>query len=114
MIWARQGNSTNRVLRGGAWNNSTTNLRCGNRNNNGPSNINTNYGFRCVRRIREGARAFQAERGRPRPHAASDPKAHLPPPVPAPTGRGNAHGQSAGTGSRPANVPAQGPLPPPR
>ena len=63
-LWARQGNSTNRVLRGGAWNNNANNARCAARNNNGPSNANNNYGFRCVRRIRERVRALQAERAR--------------------------------------------------
>jgi formylglycine-generating enzyme required for sulfatase activity len=40
---------TYRVLWGGAWSNSTANLRCGDRNSNGPSNFNSSYGFRCVR-----------------------------------------------------------------
>ena len=38
-----------RVLRGGAWNNTTNNLRCANRNNNTPDNENNNIGFRVVR-----------------------------------------------------------------
>ena len=37
---------SNRVNRGGNWNNSGDNLRCGNRNNNNPSNRNNNIGFR--------------------------------------------------------------------
>ncbi len=98
MNWARQENSTNRVLRGGAWNNTTTNLRCANRNNNNPTNTNNNWGVRCVRRIRERGDALQAERARSRSRAAADPKAHLPPPVSAT--RGNEHGKGAGAGSQ--------------
>lgn len=41
---------SNRMLRGGNWNNNATNARCGDRsNNNTPSNTNNNYGFRSVR-----------------------------------------------------------------
>ena len=46
---------SNRVLRGGNWNNNANNARCANRNNNNPNNDNNNNGFRCVRGIREGA-----------------------------------------------------------
>jgi formylglycine-generating enzyme required for sulfatase activity len=46
---------SNRVLRGGNWNNNANNARCANRNNNNPDNANNNIGFRCVRGIREGA-----------------------------------------------------------
>jgi len=97
MIWAPQGKSTNRVLRGGAWNNHANNARCADRNNNTPSDTNNNIGFRCLRRIRECVSAFQAEPARPRPGAATDPKAHLLPPVSAP--RGNEPGKGAGAGS---------------
>ncbi len=45
---------SNRVLRGGNWNNNANNARCANRNNNNPNNDNNNIGFRCVRGIREG------------------------------------------------------------
>ncbi len=48
---------SNRVLRGGNWNNNANNTRCANRNNNNPDNANNNIGFRCVRGIREGAGA---------------------------------------------------------
>ena len=41
--------TTNRVLRGGSWNNNTNNLRVANRNNNNPDNQNNNIGFRCSR-----------------------------------------------------------------
>ncbi len=37
---------TNRVLRGGGWNNNARNIRCANRNNNDPSKRNNNVGFR--------------------------------------------------------------------
>jgi len=39
---------SNRVNRGGSWNNTPVNLRSANRNNNTPSNRNNNLGFRCV------------------------------------------------------------------
>lgn len=39
---------SNRVLRGGSWNNNATNCRVANRNNNNPSNRNNNYGLRLV------------------------------------------------------------------
>ena len=40
--------SANRVLRGGSWNNSATNCRVANRNNNDPTNRNNNNGFRVA------------------------------------------------------------------
>jgi predicted RNase H-like HicB family nuclease len=40
---------SNRVLRGGNWNNNAGNCRAANRNNNSPSNTNNNNGFRAVR-----------------------------------------------------------------
>ena len=39
---------SNRVIRGGSWNNNARNLRSANRNNNPPSNRNNNVGFRLV------------------------------------------------------------------
>jgi formylglycine-generating enzyme required for sulfatase activity len=36
------------VLRGGAWNNNTNNVRSSNRNNNTPGNTNNNNGFRVA------------------------------------------------------------------
>jgi formylglycine-generating enzyme required for sulfatase activity len=39
---------SNRVLRGGSWNNNATNCRVANRNNNTPDNRNNNNGFRLV------------------------------------------------------------------
>ena len=41
-------NTTNRVLRGGSWNNDTNNLRSSNRNDNTPGNTNNNNGFRVA------------------------------------------------------------------
>jgi formylglycine-generating enzyme required for sulfatase activity len=39
---------SNRVIRGGSWNNDAENARAGNRNNNDPSNRNNNVGVRLV------------------------------------------------------------------
>ena len=39
---------SNRVVRGGSWDNSAANARSANRNNNTPSNRNNNLGFRVV------------------------------------------------------------------
>lgn len=39
---------SNRVLRGGSWNNNPVNVRCANRNNNTPDNANNNIGFRIA------------------------------------------------------------------
>jgi len=41
---ARKG--SNRVKRGGSWNNNAQNCRSANRNNNSPGNRNNNLGFR--------------------------------------------------------------------
>jgi formylglycine-generating enzyme required for sulfatase activity len=40
---------SNRVLRGGNWNNNARNCRSANRNNNTPDNRNNNIGFRLAR-----------------------------------------------------------------
>ncbi len=40
---------TNRVLRGGSWNNPAENVRAAYRNDDHPSNRNPNYGFRLSR-----------------------------------------------------------------
>jgi len=40
---------TDRVLRGGSWNNKPENCRAANRNRNEPDNRNNNNGFRCAR-----------------------------------------------------------------
>jgi formylglycine-generating enzyme required for sulfatase activity len=39
---------SNRVIRGGSWNNNAINCRTANRNNNTPDNRNNNLGFRPV------------------------------------------------------------------
>jgi formylglycine-generating enzyme required for sulfatase activity len=39
---------TNRVIRGGSWNNNAQNCRSANRNNNNPNNNNNNIGFRLA------------------------------------------------------------------
>jgi len=39
---------SNRVKRGGSWNNNANNCRVANRNNNTPGNSNNNIGFRAV------------------------------------------------------------------
>lgn len=50
---------SNRVKRGGSWNNSNTdNLRASNRNNNSPGN-NNNNGFRCASTIKNSSLFFK-------------------------------------------------------
>lgn len=44
--WRRKASGSNRVQRGGSWNNNANNCRSANRNNNNPSNRNNNIGFR--------------------------------------------------------------------
>ena len=46
-------------LRGGSWNNDSTNLRAANRNRNQPGNRNDNIGFRCVRDVKGRLAAFR-------------------------------------------------------
>ncbi|MCP5007363.1 MAG: SUMF1/EgtB/PvdO family nonheme iron enzyme [Planctomycetes bacterium] len=47
-IWGCVLTGSNRVIRGGSWNNNARNCRSSNRNNNDPSNDNNNLGFRLV------------------------------------------------------------------
>ena len=47
---------SNRVLRGGSWNNNASNCAVSNRNNNNPYNRNNNNGFRVVRFSSKGKR----------------------------------------------------------
>ncbi|XZW09897.1 SUMF1/EgtB/PvdO family nonheme iron enzyme [Treponema denticola] len=42
---------TNRVKRGGSWNNNANNCTVGKRNNNSPDNRNNNLGFRLACRL---------------------------------------------------------------
>lgn len=44
--WRRKASGSNRVQRGGSWNNNANNCRSAYRNNNNPSNRNNNIGFR--------------------------------------------------------------------
>ncbi|MDO5310260.1 MAG: SUMF1/EgtB/PvdO family nonheme iron enzyme [Planctomycetia bacterium] len=46
--WELTESGSNRVLRGGSWNNNAKNCRSANRNNNTPENRNNNYGFRLA------------------------------------------------------------------
>lgn len=46
--FGEQAQGSNRVIRGGSWNNNAQNCRSANRNNNNPSNNNNNNGFRVV------------------------------------------------------------------
>ncbi|MHC4861378.1 MAG: SUMF1/EgtB/PvdO family nonheme iron enzyme [Planctomycetota bacterium] len=69
-----------RVLRGGAWNNESTNLRCGIRNRNEPRNRNTNIGFRCasdLRRVRPAERPDTARSSRTRRQRLGGPRPTL-------------------------------------
>ena len=46
--WGRVGNGSNRVIRGGSFNNDAVNMRAAKRNNNTPGNRNANNGGRCL------------------------------------------------------------------
>ena len=46
---------SNRVLRGGAFNNNANNTQAGNVNNNNPNNANNNIGFRFAKTCTAGA-----------------------------------------------------------
>lgn len=50
-VLGAMGEASNRVLRGGSWNNNAQNVRVANRNNNTPSNRNNNIGFRVVSQL---------------------------------------------------------------
>ena len=52
---SKEGSSSgsNRVKRGGSWNNNANNCTSSNRNNNNPSNENNNNGFRLVSTVSE-------------------------------------------------------------
>ena len=51
---------SNRVIRGGSWNNDARNARVSNRNNNDPDNRNNNLGFRLARSSKQRADFEQA------------------------------------------------------
>lgn len=70
-----------RVLRGGAWNNNSTNCRAAYRNNNNPDNRNNNYGVRLVRapagpNPAVGTAGACAGESRPGPAMAATPSKH--------------------------------------
>lgn len=71
------GSGSNRVKRGGSWNNNAINCRVANRNNNSPDYSNNNLGFRLVSTTH-------------RKDALSHPRS------PVPRGRGDEHGQPEG------------------
>jgi len=82
-IWAGgegADSGSNRVRRGGSWNNTASNCRSAYRNNNDPSNRNNNIGFRLVSTLRTG----QA-------------RSHPPPPAPRSGGDGHARLRAAGS-----------------
>ncbi len=47
-LWLDSHYDTNRLLRGGSWNNNSNNCRASQRNNNTPDNSNNNIGFRVA------------------------------------------------------------------
>jgi len=83
-IWAGgegADSGSNRVKRGGSWNNTASNCRSAYRNNNDPSNRNNNIGFRLVSTMR------------PKGQAGSHP------PSPAPRGGGDEQARLRAAGS---------------
>ncbi|MBF0143042.1 MAG: SUMF1/EgtB/PvdO family nonheme iron enzyme [Magnetococcales bacterium] len=76
--WGDGERGSNRVNRGGSWNNNPANVRSANRNNNDPGNRNNNIGFRLAstNRIARQGRST----GRPSAHKVC-PTRH---PVPVP------------------------------
>ena len=83
-IWAGgegADSGSNRVKRGGSWNNTASNCRSAYRNNNDPSNRNNNIGFRLVSTMR------------PKGQAGS----HPPSPAPRSGGDGQARLRAAGS-----------------
>ena len=72
---------SNRVKRGGNWNNNANNCRVANRNNNSPGNENNNLGFRLVSTT-HGKDQRCPIHDRPRPANAGTNKAGTAGPVP--------------------------------
>ncbi len=59
MNWGKDHSSgSNRVKRGGNWNNNANNCRVANRNNNNPNNSNNNIGFRLCNTLIAGTGPF--------------------------------------------------------
>jgi len=107
MLFPRDGGpgGSNRVKRGGNWNNNAQNCRSANRNNNNPSNRNNNIGFRLARaprrptaRIQECAPSASAATRAAAPRPATGTKSRAPGPAPAP-GRRAATGRKTRRGS---------------
>lgn len=48
ILYGKRTNGSNRVIRGGSWNNNANNCQVANRNNNNPDNRNNNNGFRLA------------------------------------------------------------------
>lgn len=63
------GSGSNRVNRGGSWNNNADNCRVANRNNNSPDNENNNLGFRLASTTRDAMCAVPSTIARA-PHIA--------------------------------------------
>ncbi len=84
---------SNRVKRGGSWNNNANNCRVANRNNNTPDNSNNNLGFRPVS-------TTQGKGTRCPGHAARVPAACRP---------GTNMAKPAGAGSPPRERPGERP-----
>lgn len=109
---------SNRVNRGGSWNNDLNNARSANRNNNNPDNRNNNIGFRLSSSPR-GQKA--AVHGRA-PRAAAVTRALLPRPATGPNSRASRAGRApaarpggasrrfSSTTSSPAHVHAEVPM----
>jgi hypothetical protein len=74
-ITGRNRKGSNRVNRGGSWNNNADNCRVANRNNNEPENRNNNLGFRLVlvpQLTRKGWMSIQVNRLQSRPAQAGE------------------------------------------
>jgi hypothetical protein len=78
-IWAGgegADSGSNRVKRGGSWNNTASNCRSAYRNNNDPSNRNNNIGFRLVSTMRPKGQAGSHPPS-PAPRSGGDEQARL-------------------------------------
>ncbi|MES1166687.1 MAG: SUMF1/EgtB/PvdO family nonheme iron enzyme [Pseudomonadota bacterium] len=89
---------TNRVNRGGSWNNTAENCRSANRNNNDPGNRNNNVGFRLAlssRPIRKDRRTEPAGVRLPRRRGTNPPAGR-----PVPVGFGRSRSRTLRAASR--------------